>query len=94
MRLDGDSIYACPWEYDSMFEVVEWAIEKVIAERKFNTNYYHILNHKKCMTDVNFHNWLVKHKMIQTNIFDLERIMAKVFDLDAIIEREEPSWLI
>ena len=95
MRIDGDSIYACPWEYDSMFEVVEWAIEKVIAERKFKKDYHYILNHKKYMVNTHLIDWFISHHVIQGDVWDFERVMGKVFDLDAIIEREDiTQWII
>ena len=39
------------------------------------------------MVNTHLIDWLITHHIIQGNAWDFERIMEKVFDLDAIIER-------
>ena len=51
------------------------------------TDYYHINKQKKYLVNTHLIDWLIPHHIIQDNAWDFERIMEKVFDLDAIIER-------
>ena len=59
------------------------------------TDYYHIFYHKKYLVNTHLIDWLITHHAIQGNAWDFERIMEKVFDLDAIIERGDiTQWII
>lgn len=42
--------------YEKYVESLHWS---------FYFRYYHIINNRRCMTDVTFYKWLVKHHLIE-----------------------------
>lgn len=48
----------------------------------FYFRYYHIINNKRCMTDVNFYKWLVTHHLIEIGYVE-----QAVWDFDTALKR-------
>ena len=61
--------------YERYVESLHWS---------FYFRYYHIINNRRCMTDVNFYKWLVTHHLIEIGYveqaaWDFETALKRFF---------------
>lgn len=59
--------------YERYIESLHWS---------FYFQYYHIINKRRCMTDVTFYKWLVKHHLIEIGYVE-----QAMWDFDTAFKR-------
>lgn len=57
------------------------AYERYVESLQFYFRYYHIINNKRCMTDVTFYKWLVTH-----HIIEIGYVEQAVWDFDTALK--------
>ena len=75
--------YTSDWDGRDLFVDYNYEEERNF-ESEFNERYYHIINNKRCMTDVNFYKWLVTHHLIEIGyveqaVWDFETALKRFF---------------